>query len=88
MSDDIMNSSPVEPPAQAPATCPTCGTPVRIVSSGGGDMATMHYEPVAAELQAAIDTFCGESEWASPAWKAQPHIARLFELRTKGANDE
>ena len=33
-------------------TCPTCGSPVRVVSSDGG---TSHYEPVAALLREALE---------------------------------
>jgi len=34
-------------------------------------------------LLAAISTFCSESAWAVPEWKAQPHIKALFEIYAK-----
>jgi len=40
----------------SPLTCPTCGTPVRIVESPyAGDLKTMHYEPIGlSDLERAV----------------------------------
>ena len=32
-------------------------------------------------MQAAINTFCEGQDWSDSAWKKQPHIAALFNLR-------
>lgn len=33
-------------------------------------------------MQQAIDEFCRKSEWSNESWRAQPHIAALFALKS------
>lgn len=35
------------------------------------------------ELLQAVQEFCRESNWSARAWRAQPHIAKLYELAEK-----
>ena len=37
-----------------------------------------------AMLRDAIAAFVKASEWGADAWKAQPHIRRLFDIANKG----
>ena len=32
------------------------------------------------KLLEAIENFCKEANWASKAWKEQPHVAKLFQI--------
>lgn len=41
---------------------------------------TEHLEARIGEMLSAIAAFCDGQSWADPPWKAQPHIAPLFEI--------
>lgn len=70
--------------------CPKCGFVLREEGEGRPSStippALTTPTPTIAECIEAIQAFADGQEWASPDWKKQPHIKRLFDIaeRSKG----
>ena len=59
-----------------------CCAKAMIEGPDGKGYCRAHYADVArqriAALEAMIDTFVADQQWADASWKAEPHIAPLF----------